>query len=706
MRIGLFTKFVVVMLALSVVPVAILAWMLIDINRRGLEDKVLEHHQAVARGIAEKLDAHIAAFLERVRFAVASGRYKATGEADKAQEDFLRTLVPASPDFATASLVSPSGEELMLLASPALEPQPEFRGYGLSPAFQRARQFKTTQLSPVYYKGEDPRLDIIAPLGKEYLCISVTLRDIWRSIRSSTSGKTGFSYLVDERGRILTHPTAPLLSPADNPLIEAALLSQEGSREYPSKGGKWIIGSYAPVKSLGWGALFEQDKNESYQAVTRMKRNALFLVAAMVLLVSLGAYLLARGMSRPILSVIEGAREVSRGNFSHVVRVKTHDELRTLAETFNLMTRQLDEFHKDKLIAEQRKTEAIIFSIADGIVLTDHEGKILLANEPARRLLGSELEEEASLFEAVGQPSLAKTLAEVVGQPEKVMEVSLLRAGQNESEKFLSVSSRRVTSRRGGELGMVTVLHDITLEKQIDQMKDDFIHSITHDMRNPMTSIRGFLKFLMEEAAGPTTSEQRRFLEIIDRSSTRLLGMINEILDVAKLEAGRMELKIEQFSLRELMERVVESLLGQALKLEITLSFECAPEDLRISADMGLMERALINLAGNALRFTPRTGRVTLAAKFAEPERVAISVSDTGEGIPPEYLDKIFDKFQQVGGKARASGTGLGLTIVRCIVEAHRGKIWAESTLGEGSTFHILLPKRLVVNSEGEVAAA
>jgi signal transduction histidine kinase len=259
---------------------------------------------------------------------------------------------------------------------------------------------------------------------------------------------------------------------------------------------------------------------------------------------------------------------------------------------------------------------------------------------------------------------------------------------------FYSVSSQEVLTPQGNEkLGVVTVLHNITLERELNRMKDDFLHSITHDLRNPMTSIRGFLRFLIDGVAGPITAQQRKMLETIDRASSRLLNLINDILDVAKMESGRKALQLVATDLKMLSQRVMEVAEGQALRKNVKLLLD-TPENLpSINADIELLERVLANLVGNALKFTPEQGSITIKVEDAD-DAMKITVADTGEGIPADYIGKIFDKYQQVAGQHKG-GTGLGLTISRYIVESHNGKIWAESTVGIGSRFIFTLPKNL-----------
>jgi signal transduction histidine kinase len=298
-----------------------------------------------------------------------------------------------------------------------------------------------------------------------------------------------------------------------------------------------------------------------------------------------------------------------------------------------------------------------------------------------------------SLWDFINVEPMKSALKEVIDDPSKklVKEVDLSVSGM---ASFYSVSSQEVlTPQKNEKLGVVTVLHNITLERELDRMKDDFLHSITHDLRNPMTSIRGFLKFLIDGVAGPITPQQHKMLETIDRASSRLLNLINDILDVAKMESGRKALQLVATDLKLLSQRVIEVAEGQAMRKNVKLLLE-APENLpTINTDLELIERVLANLVGNALKFTPEQGSITISLQDTG-EIMQVTVADTGEGIPADYIGKIFDKYQQVAGQHKG-GTGLGLTICRYIVESHNGKIWAESTVGAGSKFIFTLPKNL-----------
>jgi signal transduction histidine kinase len=217
-----------------------------------------------------------------------------------------------------------------------------------------------------------------------------------------------------------------------------------------------------------------------------------------------------------------------------------------------------------------------------------------------------------------------------------------------------------------------------------------------------MGAIKGFVEFMIKEIPGPVNEAQKKMLISIDRASFRLLGMINNILDVAKMEAGKMEIKLAPVNLREVAARVIELMESLGQRKHIRFELEGPPE-LLVNADSGLMERMFTNLIGNAIKFTPENGVIT-AGMADDGETITAWVRDTGDGIPPEYLDKVFEKFEQVKGQ-KAGGTGLGLTICKYVASAHLGRIWAESEPGKGAKFVFSIPKGLRRDEAGKVLA-
>ncbi|HEX2226715.1 MAG TPA: ABC transporter substrate binding protein [Candidatus Binatia bacterium] len=230
--------------------------------------------------------------------------------------------------------------------------------------------------------------------------------------------------------------------------------------------------------------------------------------------------------------------------------------------------------------------------------------------------------------------------------------------------------------------------------KTLDKMKSDFVSHVSHELRTPLTAIKGAVDLMLREVAGPLTEKQIHYLTRVRSNTQHLAALINDLLDLSKIESGRIEVKSSRVSLSGLVHEVVETLRPVAAEKVIALEATVGEPSILISADRSKINQILTNLLGNAIKFTPGSGRVTVSASGNAKEGVQVSVSDTGPGIPPEEREKIFDKFYQIGEAAGAKpkGTGLGLPICKALVELHGGRIWVESEANRGSTFHFTLP--------------
>jgi len=494
-------------------------------------------------------------------------------------------------------------------------------------------------------------------------------------------------------------------------LVDAALLGQTAAQKYEDSLNRKLVGAAAPVGSgLSIAIITQQDQAEAFAASRRSKKRAIFMIILSAFAAAGVAYWAAQRASKPILTIIKAAQAVDldRGHYPEPVQVYTGDELQELADTFNVMTEKLKiyaAFQVERLLVEKTKTEAIIFSIADGIIMTDYRGNIQLFNNKAREILNVHDDPELILGKALTEflPSdqIRKTFNQISKAPESDLRLEFDMSTENTDRNF-QITAEPVRSRgKGEELGVVTVIHDITLERQLDNMKDEFLHTITHDLRNPMTSIRGFLKFLKDGVGGPITEQQTKMLDTMDRASSRLLGMINDILNLAKLEAGKMDLNLSECQINEIAMRVLELQEPTAKRKSVRLILEADPQLGKIMGDPSLIERVFTNIVSNSIKFTPENGSVTVKIKDT-PGMIVSSIIDTGEGIPSDYIERIFDKFQQVAGQ-RKGGTGLGLTICKYIVEAHKGDIRVTSKLSRGSTFTFSIPKGLAKTEKGEI---
>jgi len=709
MQINLFAKFVIILVLLAVIPAAFVGLRTIRINQEGMQTAILELHTRTATYLADDINKFLQGLDREIQYILRTLSAEMTWTDRQA---VLQALLDTNENFASVSIVDKKGAELLKAYNPQLDKNPRLLSRAEDETFKRFwGNPKTSSISPVYFIENEPRINIIYPLGPTHcLFATVTLRTLWDEIAQTRIGSTGYAFLVNDKGEIIAHKNIDAAkkraSAMNLPIVQQLMKAVTiGSSEYVHPvTKKKIVGAYAPVKALNWGVIIQQDKSEAYISVYRMQRQAAILILLSIGAATLLALSIARGLTRPIVRITEAAKRIAEKDFSQKVIVNTKDELRDLAETFNEMAAELDRYNKmqvDKIIEEKTKTEAVIFSIPDGIIMTDRDGKVQLANKQAKEILDlpdkafqnlelSSLVSNQAVRSALG-PMIENNLRDIIN--EKEFDLS-----NKDLIRYYLLKTKEVTSQQNNEkIGFVTVIRNITLEKELSNMKDDFLHSITHDLRNPMTSIRGFLKFLIDGVAGALTPQQKKMLGIMDHASLKLLALINDILDIAKLESGRMTINLVDSDLKALAQRAIDISEGLALKKAITMKVEADETLPRIKCDPDLIERVFTNLLGNALKFTPENGSATVKLKEL-PDTIECSVVDTGEGIPPEYVEKIFDKFQQVAGQRRG-GTGLGLTICKHLVEAHHGRIWAESKLGEGSKFIFIVPKNLTLQN-------
>jgi signal transduction histidine kinase len=249
--------------------------------------------------------------------------------------------------------------------------------------------------------------------------------------------------------------------------------------------------------------------------------------------------------------------------------------------------------------------------------------------------------------------------------------------------------------------GVVVVLRDITSQKELERMKSSFLSVVSHELRTPLHSIKGFVDIILMGKTGEINETQTDFLRTVRQQTTHLQNLIDDLLEYSRLESGQVKLRLSEVSMPEVANAVIDKLTPLADQGQIRLLNKLPSRLASVEADRLRMEQVLTNLIDNAIKFTPAGGSITVLGKDLGAE-LQISVADTGIGIPAAELERIFDRFYQVDSGASRSyrGTGLGLTICKHIVEHHRGRIWAESEPNKGSTFHFVLPKRLLAKDD------
>jgi two-component system, NtrC family, sensor histidine kinase KinB len=402
---------------------------------------------------------------------------------------------------------------------------------------------------------------------------------------------------------------------------------------------------------------------------------------------------------RPVQQMMHATQKISEGNYDVEVATKSSDELGLLTEQFNSMAKKLKAFHNlniEQILAEKRKSESIIRSIDDGLILIDAECKVTDMNPMAGEILQVDPEkmESRHFLEVVKNEQLFNYINQSIetGKPPQIEEKqNVLTVERDGGRRHYQFSVTPVPGRMGSLLGVVLLLRDVTRLAELDRLKSEFVMTASHELRTPLTSIGMGIDLLLESALTKLNDKEQQLLSAAHEDLQRLKALVNNLLDLSRIEAGKMEMEFSSSPVRPLFEKVVDSFKIPAEQKGVALSFDVPAGLPNVKMDGNKIAWVLTNLISNALHFTPRGGTIRLVAETFGPF-VQISVGDNGPGIPYEYQSKIFDKFVQVKSEKILGGSGLGLAICKEIVHAHGGTIWVDSVPGAGSTFHFTLP--------------
>lgn len=515
-------------------------------------------------------------------------------------------------------------------------------------------------------------------------------------------------YLEKARGNITLPGEAELVATLTE-LSEAyrhqgdTFFAHPDDRAYFGEGGlfdtfKSIKGVSSQIRRINQGNMEDTSLAASQTALNSLAWFAGGL-AVVVLLAALLIWHTLRTILQPVQAVTEAALSISAGNLDQVVPVVSGDELSQLAQAFNLMARHLRDYRQSqtaRLLRAQRTSQATIDTFPDAVVVVDSAGQVEMANPLARRLLGvvpRVVDEPPTLAWEPPVP-LHQPLQEALrGQRDYLPEgfdhaIALTVEGQ---DRFFLPRILTIRDPYGHTLGAAVVLQEITRLRLVDQVKSDMLATVSHELKTPLTSLRLDLHLVLEETIGPLQPKQVELLLDARDNAERLLAIVNNLLDLARLEQKRAPLDIRPESPEGLLRTAAETIRARADDKGVLVVIE-APANLpTVAVDAQRLGHALGNLLDNALTYTDRGGRITLSASAAG-DYVVLSVADTGAGIPVEHVPQVFDRFFRVPGQSKGSGTGLGLAIVREIVMGQGGTIACESHPGAGTVFRLTLP--------------
>jgi two-component system phosphate regulon sensor histidine kinase PhoR len=408
------------------------------------------------------------------------------------------------------------------------------------------------------------------------------------------------------------------------------------------------------------------------------------------------AYLILKFMTQPIQAVTDLANRVASGRLDQGVRAESDDELGRLSKAINEMSLQLQN-KIEEISKEKDYLQTLLRGIMEGVLVVDARGRILMVNNALRHLLSLPPHvEDRTPLEIIRNAELERALRQVLEDGENTILELTLPSPEGKTFEVnvvgISPSPAGMLKEDEGRRGVIAVFHDITRLKELEKIRRDFVANVSHELRTPLTTIKGYAETLLEGALKEEVASQ--FVQVIKRHSDRLEKIVEDLLILSKIESKAFQLRMESFSASDLIGDVLDFIKEPLNKKKISVSVDEIPPTLLVYGDRQYLEQVFINILDNAIKYGHERGRIIISGTERDQREVEISVKDDGIGIPKEDLLRVFERFYRVdkGRSHDLGGTGLGLSIVKHIVQAHGGRVWAESQLGEGSTFYFTLP--------------
>ncbi|MGM9986851.1 MAG: cell wall metabolism sensor histidine kinase WalK [Bacillaceae bacterium] len=417
--------------------------------------------------------------------------------------------------------------------------------------------------------------------------------------------------------------------------------------------------------------------------------NRIFMTGTAIALgvTALLGILLARTITRPIVEMRKQAIEMAKGNFSRKVKVYGNDEIGQLSETFNNLSLKLLQA-RATTEGEKRKLSSVLTHMTDGVIATDRKGRIILLNHPASEMLNVSRE-----------TALDKPVLEVLGLEEQYSMENLFDEPEDvlldfstRNKPYIIRASFSVVQKDTGKVnGLIVVLYDVTEQEKIEQERREFVANVSHELRTPLTTMRSYLEAL-SDGAWQDEKLAPQFLQVTQDETERMIRLVTDLLQLSKLDSTEYHLMKDWVNFTTFFNKIIDRFeMSKQQNVTFQRSFSKKPHYVELDEDK--ITQVIYNIISNAMKYSPEGGKITYRMREKD-DFLLVSISDEGVGIPKENIGKIFDRFYRVD-KARTrklGGTGLGLAIAKEMIQAHGGKIWAESQEGKGTTIYFTLP--------------
>lgn len=498
-----------------------------------------------------------------------------------------------------------------------------------------------------------------------------------------------------------------------NKALTEALLQPRSNLQVPSfivtvRGFEASIGAAVRQEK----AVIEKEHEEAEEVVGALITWLVATNASLLVAIIIVGFLISSMLRWSVEPLLKSTERLALGDFSQNVPVKTNDEIGRLAASYNTMSERLRESYA-RLALEKQRDEAILQRMSEGLVALDAEGRVVLCNPIARTILDIDKPLEQLITRPFHKlvhfyteknkplPYMKTPIAHSLKKAQYEEGILLLRRQTAQALIHISVNPIIVDKVMSGA---VVLLRDITKEHEIDRMKTEFISLASHQLRTPLSAIKWFSDMLVAGDAGKLKAEQQEFAQNIASSAERMIELVNSLLNISRIESGRIMIDPVPTDLKGLIDGIVNDLSAKTAERQQTLVVSVHPELPKISVDPKLIGQVYLNLLSNAIKYTPKGGEISVIVS-RKGEDVISRVSDNGYGIPKEEQGRMFEKFFRATNVTRVEtdGTGLGLYLIKAIVESSGGKIWFESEENKGTTFWFTIPLSGMKPKEGEV---
>lgn len=445
-----------------------------------------------------------------------------------------------------------------------------------------------------------------------------------------------------------------------------------------------------------WVIATKIDQNEAFATSTQL-RTALILIALVTsVLIMLAAFYLSRFFTEPILRIARISKLIGKGEFSARLDIRRNDEIGALAGSINAMGVSLKDF-VSSIESQRTRLEIILNSTAESIVAIDKDGRIIIANKSTSELVGLPVNKIVGkhIYEVFLWAKDEKPFAIDYSRPSTRTYNGLQFIDPASQTRYVKLVVAHVSGEQAQQAAQTIItIHDETKGRELENMKIDFVSMAAHELRTPLAAIRGYLELMRFKGGKRMTEEVEKYLRLALKGTSELGGLINNLLDVTRIERGTLAINLEKLDLAGSIRQAVNDALFSAQDKDIILAYDGPAKDCLVLADEIALREVINNLLSNAVKYTDQHGRIDVLVG-EKGDDYTVTVKDTGVGIPKQALPNLFTKFYRVHGglNSGSTGTGLGLFIAKSIVERHGGTIMAESEEGVGSVFMFSIPK-------------